>query len=327
MAGITGQGTTFNLPNYVGELFAATPYTTPFLSAIGGLTGGKKATGILHQWQKYDLRASTANNTALEGAAAPTGTGRVRANVYNVLEIHHSTVEVSYTKQAATGQFATTGSSHTGAVGVSGANPVLDELNFQVQQELKSVAIDIEKSFLSGTLANPATNATARKTQGIIGACTTNTTDMLYASISEESVLDLLQKIYDNGGIEEDGMITLMANSHQRRKLTKLFITDKDAEPLDRNVGGVSLKAIETDFGRVNIAMNRNMPTDTVLAVDLSVCSPVFLEIPGKGFLFAEELSKVGSSTSYQLYGEIGLEYGLEHNHGTLTNCDTSADS
>ena len=40
MAGITGQGNTFNLPNYVGELFALSRETTPFLSAIGGLTGG-----------------------------------------------------------------------------------------------------------------------------------------------------------------------------------------------------------------------------------------------------------------------------------------------
>lgn len=327
MAGITGQGTTFNLPNYVGELFAATPSATPFLSAIGGLTGGKSTKSSLFQWQKYDLRASTANNAALEGAAAPTGVGRVRANVVNVAEIHHSTVEVSYTKLAATGQYASTGSSHTGAVGIDGTNPVQNELDWQVAQELKSMAKDIELSFLSGTFQNPSTNATARQTQGVIGACTSNTTDLNGASITEEAVLDLLQSIYDNGGIEEEGSITLMANSHQKRKLTKLFITDKSAEPLDRNIGGVNLKSIETDFGRVNIALNRNMPTTTVLAVDLSVCQPVFLEIPEKGFLFAEELSRTGASIKYQIYGEVGLEYGLELNHGTLTECDTVHDS
>jgi hypothetical protein len=41
MAGITGQGTTFGLPNYTGELMQISPSETPFLSAIGGLNGGK----------------------------------------------------------------------------------------------------------------------------------------------------------------------------------------------------------------------------------------------------------------------------------------------
>ena len=31
MAIVNGQGTTFNLPNFVGELFAITPTETPFL--------------------------------------------------------------------------------------------------------------------------------------------------------------------------------------------------------------------------------------------------------------------------------------------------------
>ena len=35
MAGITGLGTTFNLPNYHGELFAVSPTDTPLLSEIG----------------------------------------------------------------------------------------------------------------------------------------------------------------------------------------------------------------------------------------------------------------------------------------------------
>lgn len=327
MAGVSGQGTTFNLPNYVGELFAITPDDTPFLAAIGGLSGGKSTTSTLFQWQKYDLRSSSANNAALEGAAAPTAGERVRANVVNVVEIHHSTVEVSYTKLAAVGQYASTGSSHSGSVGIAGMNPVQSELDWQVQQELKAMAIDIEKSFLSGTFSNPASNATARQTQGIIGACTTNTTDLNGAVATEEAVLDLMQGVWENGGIQESGTATLVCNAHQKRRLTKEFITNKDAEPRDRNVGGVNLTSFETDFGRVNIMLDRHMPTSTILVCSLAEVIPVFLEIPGKGFLFVEELSRTGSSIKYQLYGEVGLEYGLESHHGTLTECDVAHDS
>ena len=56
MAGITALGTTYNLPNFVGELFAASPEDTPFLSAIGGLTGGESVGSTVFSWQGYDLR-------------------------------------------------------------------------------------------------------------------------------------------------------------------------------------------------------------------------------------------------------------------------------
>jgi hypothetical protein len=78
MAGITGQGTTFNLPNFVGELFAVSREDTPFLSSIGGLTGGRAAESTLFQWQSYDLRAAADDRQRLEGAAAPTAEERVR---------------------------------------------------------------------------------------------------------------------------------------------------------------------------------------------------------------------------------------------------------
>src|SRR5690242_13175137 len=134
MAGITGMGTTFNLPNYVGELFGLTPEDTPLLSAIGGLTGGGMTTAVEFEWQTYDLR-DPSQRTRVEGAAAPTAEERVRANVRNVCQIHQEKVSVSYTKQAATSQLATPQAAPFN--GVPGANPVGNELNWQVAQSLK----------------------------------------------------------------------------------------------------------------------------------------------------------------------------------------------
>ena len=47
MPNVSGTGTTWNLPNYAGELFTASPTKTPFLSAIGGLSGGLKTESYL----------------------------------------------------------------------------------------------------------------------------------------------------------------------------------------------------------------------------------------------------------------------------------------
>jgi hypothetical protein len=165
MAGITGMGTTFNLPNYTGELFALTPEDTPLLSAIGGLTGGGMTTSTEFEWQTFDLRDPV--------AAHPRG-GRDRAdrrgagpgNVKNVCQIHQEQVSVSYTKQAAIGQLASPQSApfvHPGG----GPNPVSSELNWQVEQALKQIALDVNWSFINGQYVLPTTNATAPQTQGL----------------------------------------------------------------------------------------------------------------------------------------------------------------
>lgn len=171
MAGITAMGTTFNLPNYVGELYAITPSDTPFLSAIGGLTGGGMTTATEFEWQTYDL-GDPGQHTVVEGAAAPTAEGRVRANVRNILEIHQKKISVSYTKQAAVGQLATPGSAPYR--GVPGDQPVTNELDWQAQQALKEVALDLNWAFLNGAFANPTSNSTARQTRGMLAAITTN---------------------------------------------------------------------------------------------------------------------------------------------------------
>lgn len=172
MPGITGQGTTYNLPNYVGELFSITPSDTPLLSAIGGLTGGEEVSSPKFGWQTSDLGARKQPGN-LEGANAPTASERARANVENVCQIHQETVEVSYTKQASTGQ-VTTPSSAPYYTADGSPNPVLSELDWQVEQTLKQIAGDVNFSFWNGLLNIPTTNAAARKTRGLIQAAATN---------------------------------------------------------------------------------------------------------------------------------------------------------
>lgn len=175
MSGITGIGTTFNLPNYHGELFAITPNDTPLLSAIGGLTGGGQVSDVEAEWSTSDLR-DPSQTTRVEGATAPTAEQRVRASVRNVAQIHQEKVSVSYTKQAAVGGYATPGSAPFRS-GDGAPNPVLNELDWQTAQALQTVALDVNWSFWNGLYANPTTNGSARKTRGLIQACASNLTN------------------------------------------------------------------------------------------------------------------------------------------------------
>src|SRR5690606_17500492 len=87
----------------------------------------------------------------------------------------------------------------------------------------------------------------------------------------------------------------------------------------NRNVGGVNVQTVETDFGRLGIMMDRHVPQDTIIVCSLEQLRPVFLNIPGTGVMFEEPLAKTGASDEVQLYGEIGLEDGNEKAHAVMS--------
>lgn len=325
MPGITGQGTTFNLPNYTGELFALGRQTTPFLSAIGGLTGGKEVGSTIFTWQSYDLRDPSKTRQRKEGADAPTAEQRVRNGHKNVVEIHQEAVDISYTKQAATAQVASSGSVHPNAGSSSGTNPVTNEKEWQVDKQIKQIARDVELSFVDGDYQESDDNGEPRRTRGLTSAIETNKVDAEGAELSRDLVLGAMQLAYDNGGISEDETRTLMLGTSQKLRLTSAFVPDGTYRQESRTVGGVNVQTIETDFGTLNVMLNPIVPDDTVLILSLEECAPVFLRVPEKGHFFVEPLAKTGASDKAQIYGEIGLEYGSELKHAQLTGLDPTS--
>jgi hypothetical protein len=318
MPGIVGMGTTFNLPNFVGDLFTISPEDTPLLSAIGGLTGGRPALDKTFEWEFYDLRDADPNRQRVEGGDAPVAAERVRGNDSNVVEVHQEAVEISYTKLAvaARGGYATT---------ARGTSPVSDEYAWQTDIALKQIARDIELGFITGTYAKPSDNSAPRKTRGLLEAIVTNVIDMAGGTPTVEDVNDLFQLAYDNGGILEGETRTLIVGSAMKRLLTKIFIRDvgQGFYQQSRSVGGVNLATIETDFGTASIMVDRYMPAGVIVAASLEELAPRILEIPGKGFLFVEPLAKTGASDRSQIYGEVGLEYGNERKHAKIVDATT----
>ena len=401
MSGITGMGTTFNEPNYHGELFALTPADTPLLSAAGGLGGGKQTTSTAFEWQTYDLR-DAASRPRLEGADAPTAEARVRGQVENLVQIFQEAVTTSYTKQATAQQYATVQAAPFNS-NDGGLNPVNNEHQWQIVQTLKQIARDTNYVFWNGVKVKPTTNSTARATAGLLSVITSNAqtadstnpltvgasaaTDTITAThnlvaddkvvftdvgasttivpgraywvksvsttvsfkiaatkggtaitvgtatvsfygikaatvVTPDLVGGLLQSVFDNGGINEQGTATLFVPSGQRRAITKAYATAYSSTAGimagTRNVGGVAMDTIVTDFGTLNLVTERALPADALAVVSLEMVDPVFLNIPGKGVLFEEELAKTGASEKSQVYGEIGLAYGNQAAHGVL---------
>lgn len=321
-------GTTFNLPNYTGDIINLSPQDTPFLTAIAGisaenfdgtLAGAEIEASTHFQWQTTSLRAAADDRQRLEGADAPTATEQARANVFNVLEIHQEALTLSYSKLSAIQNLAATGAAHPNAQGVGGSNPVASEAAFQLRAHLAQIARDIEATFLTGNFQDPADNTTARQTRGLIEAIVTNTTAAAAAALTKAMVDNAMQQAWTQGGLTEGATAALLCNAFQKRALTALYLP-AGAQPLSRTVGGVNVQTIETDFGTLNIMLDRYMPADTVVVCSLEQCRPHVLDVAdlGPGFSI-EELAKTGSAKKWQVYGEIGLEYGNEKAHAKIT--------
>lgn len=131
----------------------------------------------------------------------------------------------------------------------------------------------------------------------------------------------LLQSVFDNNGINAQETATIFVPSGQRRALTKAYATASNAISMyngTRNMGGLKLDTILTDFGLLNLAVDRHLPADAIAVVSVEQIQPVFLSIPDRGVLFEEALAKTGSADNSQIYGEIGYAYGNQASHGVI---------
>jgi len=153
-----------------------------------------------------------------------------------------------------------------------------------------------------------------------IGTATVSYRKPWTTTLTVDHISTLLQGVYDNGGIAESDTATLILNSSQKLAVSRAYASayGKYVEN-SRNVGGVNVTTIETDFGTLNVMLERQIPQDVICVASLEQCKPFYLEVPGKGHFFAEPLAKTGASDKVQLYGEVGLAYGNEMAHGYLS--------
>ena len=147
----------------------------------------------------------------------------------------------------------------------------------------------------------------------------------LSAALAVDDINAFVQGIFDNGGLVIGDTRTLFVPSIQKTLITKAYATAYGSNvngaigmSTGHTVGGVAVDQIETDFGKLNLVVERAMPKDAIAAVSVEQIDPVFLAIPGKGVLFEEELAKTGATDKTQIYGELGLRYGNERAHGVM---------
>ena len=316
MAQVTGIGTTWNLPNYAGELFTADPTQTPFLSMIGGLTGGKQtdnfefSTAVLYDFPEAAQPEISENASA----NAPAASHIARQQEKNVVQIHQEVVDLTYAKQSNLGRMS--------GINTAGQKPAAgDEKVWQIQQKLIKIARDVEYSFLCGKYQLADSADKANKTRGMLELCTSDTGNSIDADgdgLSKAMLDQLFREMADNGAYF--GNMVLFCGAYQKQVITELYAKQFGANMhTSQKIGGMNITRIETDFFKMGVVWDRFMPNDSILVADVAHAAPVFQVVPGKGVLFEEQLAKIGASDRVQIYGQIGLAHGPAFLHGAIT--------
>ncbi|MCJ7988949.1 DUF5309 domain-containing protein [Priestia sp. OVS21] len=309
-----GQGNSYNLPNYAGELFTADVENTPFVTMAGGLTEGGLETSNKEfaTSSLYDYPAPTQPAISEQASTnAPAARSYVRSQEKNVTQIFQETVSITYRKMSNSGRLS-------GLNTAGSRSNVVSEKDFQITTALQKIARDTEHTFLNGQYNLSTTAEEVDKTRGMFTLCEEgNTLKAAGAQLNKALIQQLLRDMATNGAMFSN--MVLFTNAFNKQLLSDIY----GYAPTDRNVGGVNVNQIETDFGKIGIVWNRFVPTDRILLADMQYVAPVFGSVPDKGVLFYEELAKKGAAEEGQIYGEIGLDHGPAFLHGSITGLAT----
>jgi hypothetical protein len=309
--------------NYRGTLYAVGQNQTPFLNMIGGLNGGRREPSPEFSLTVESSTTSAAQTVQTEDAsvAAGTPTTFTKSQTSNTTQIMKRDAAVSFKKAAA----------RVWASGLNNGESVStpDSLTFQRNMALLQLAKDVDYSFIQGTYAQATNTATAAQTRGIMAGISTNATAAAGAVLTKALVDTMLKGMYNSGALFQNVVIFVPAT--QKVVLSNIY----GYAPTDRNVGGVNIQQIETDFGLIGVSLEPNMASDDIAAVEMSVCTPVFNPVvfdEGNGAMVdlvsGQDLIWVRTAVTSAQYGgfyytQIGLDYGVETYHGKITGLAT----
>ncbi len=308
--------TSHSVLNYVGMLFNKGNTKTPFSTLIGGKSrttnAWKFATSL-----DYASSGGSAQPAITETASltAPTREFVTRTQNVNVCQIYQRAIKISYGKLSSMGSLS--------GINIAGGQPnPANELDFQVAAAMAGIAQDIEYVFLNGAYQDGNYDDVAYKTKGITAAITTNAVAAGSTPLDFWKVAEAIEKI---AGYAPTNNLVLLAKPVNVMQ----FNADCSANgmtivPNSREINGIRVSEVITPFGNVAIVPDALCASGTALIVDPSVCAPVYMPVPGKGNFFIEALSKTGAADDYQIYGQVGLDYGCEVCHAKITGLTTS---
>lgn len=186
-----------------------------------------------------------------------------------------------------------------------------DPYDHELMKKFKELAIRFERSAVHGQRTIAGSND-KRFMGGLLYYIVSNTVSDVKAN-TKTALNDLLRKCYDAGGAPQ----VLMVSPSVKRAISENV--DASARRTDRTetTGGFVIDHFASDFGEVDIVINRWFPKTKGIALDRERLSWVKFDP-----YFHELLAKTGDSQKGEVVGEHSLKVKDEKAHGVLTITD-----
>jgi hypothetical protein len=256
-------------------------------------------------WDDFALTAASATNSAIPGATFGTSSTIVRDQRSNVTQIFTKVITVSRTQNKRR------------KYGVG------DEDAWQIQEQLKEIARDLEKALFQGTYAL-GTSASAPTMRGLEAAISTSTLNANGSSLTETGtltgLLTLLQTIWVAGG---RGAKTAYMNAFQKRLADGFTGVSNTRVVLPANADGLNLiynvGVYSSSFGVVKLVLTPYATASVVSVIEDGSC-----EIGVFDPFQKEALGKTLDGSQWAVVGEYTLKHRKETHMGKIYGLSTS---
>lgn len=267
------------------EIALVSPTDTPLTTLLMGRGAVVPAKDITVTWRERKLNEDR-GTLILEGAEAGTPIKSSRGSLSNICQIIEKVTQVSGTAQA--------------------LNPagIGNSFDAEIADRLLETKRDLEWYFLNGTKTEEA-DSTPRQMNGLINLVNAGNVIDGTAGLTEDLLLDALQKMWDHGA---QGEYFTFVNASVKRLINRLAKAGDNIRFVkgDEGVGkmfGVTYNRFESDFGILNMVLDRHTAANTLFAVDLEQ-----VEIAELRGTFYEDLPKAGDYQKGHIINESTIK-------------------
>ena len=267
------------------EIALVSPTDTPLTTLLMGRGAVVPATDITVTWRERKLNEER-GTLKLEGAEAGTPIKSSRGSLSNICQIIEKVTQVSGTAQA--------------------LNPkgIGNSFDAEVNDRMIETKRDLEYYFLNGTKTMEADD-TPRQMDGLMNLVNSkNVVDATGKDFSEDIILDSLQAMWNAGA---HGEYYTFVNASVKRMVNNLLKNGVNVKvDIDNSMDqilGITVAKIQSDFGTINLVLDRHMVTDAMLTVDLEQ-----VEIAELRGTFYEDLPKSGDFQKGHIINESTIK-------------------
>ncbi len=188
------------------------------------------------------------------------------------------------------------------------------DAEYQIQNHLEILGTNMEKTLLFGRKTAPAASVPGSM-DGIRVITSTNNYDKSGAALTQTMIEDALQDIWTAGA----KAMCIVANATQKRRLDTFLDGYREVDYGATKLGAI-VKTYETNFGELDVLLDRWMLSNEVLIIDKSKI--------GFGPLRALSITKLPPVSReydvWQMSGEYTAEIRLEKSHALIRNLATT---